>query len=246
MQLRAIEPQRLYQRVADQLAAMIQAGHWRADDRLPPERDLAATLNVSRPVVREAMVALELAGLVEVRSGSGCYVRRPQAGTQIGAVAGAEPAGPSPFELLEARRVIEGETAALAAATPTPTVLDALDAAIARMAADLDSGARDIGRDDDGDLTFHVAIARASGNATLENLVSQLWRGMRRPLFSLLSDRTRLPANARRALDQHRRIRAAIALGDPAAARTAMHDHIDDVARILMDDDAATGGGEGP
>ena len=238
MQLRAIEPQRLYQRVADQIASMIHAGHWRPDDRLPPERDLAATLAVSRPVVREAMVALELAGLVEVRTGSGCYVRRPTPGAVIGG--GADQAGPSPFELVQARRVVEGETAALAAAAPTEPVLAALDAAIGRMAADIDRGTRDIRRDDDGDLTFHVAIARATGNATLESLVSQLWCGMRRPLFSLLSDRTRLPANARRAVDQHRRIRDAVAAGDAAAARAAMHAHIDDVERILM------GQGEGP
>jgi DNA-binding FadR family transcriptional regulator len=71
----AVAAQRLYEQVAEQISALIAAGEFRPGDRLPPERDLARQLRVSRPVIREAMIALELAGSVEVRTGAGTYVR---------------------------------------------------------------------------------------------------------------------------------------------------------------------------
>src|SRR5579859_6975796 len=104
------ESGRLYERVAEELAQRIAAGEYPVGRRLPSERDLAQAYTVSRPTIREAIIALELDGLVEVRLGSGVYVtaRLPRGGE-----AGAMDVGP--FELLEARRAIEGESAALAA-----------------------------------------------------------------------------------------------------------------------------------
>ncbi len=75
MPFQAIEPRRLYRQIADQLRALIEAGEFRVGTRLPPERDLALKMGVSRPSVREALIALEVEGLVEVRMGSGIYVR---------------------------------------------------------------------------------------------------------------------------------------------------------------------------
>ena len=233
MQLRAIEPQRLYQKVAEQIGDLIRQGTWREGDRLPPERDLAAHLRVSRPVVREAMVALELAGFVEVRTGAGTYVRNPGPDAYV-KVAGEGEAGPSPFELIAARRVIEGETTALAADNPAPDLVSGLEAAMAKMDHDIRQGTQSASNEDDGDWQFHVRIAAATGNATLEAIVSQLWLGMRRPLFRALSDRVRLPQNARRALSEHRRITDRIVARDPAGARTAMHEHLDQVRDVLM------------
>ncbi|MCB9947308.1 MAG: FadR family transcriptional regulator [Rhodospirillaceae bacterium] len=233
MQLRAIEPQRLYQKVAEQIGDLIRQGTWREGDRLPPERDLALHLKVSRPVVREAMVALELAGFVEVRTGAGTYVRTPGSDAYVKIIREGE-AGPSPFELIAARRVIEGETAAIAAEAATPGLTDGLAKSMAKMDRDIGRGVQSVSNEEDGDWQFHVRIAAATGNATLETIVSQLWLGMRRPLFRALSDRVRLPANARRALGEHRRITDCIAAGDAAGARTAMHSHLDQVRDVLM------------
>src|SRR3954469_14727523 len=120
MPLQAVENRRLYRQIADQIAALIDGGEYDVGQRLPPERDLAKQLGVSRPSVREALIALEVAGLVEVRIGSGIYVlgpggkpeSEPNAGapvsTEVHALAG-------PFELMRARYTIESECAALAA-----------------------------------------------------------------------------------------------------------------------------------
>src|SRR2546430_7658516 len=111
MPIHSIEPRRLYRQIADQIRALIRSREFAAGARLPPERDLAKQLGVSRPSVREALIALEVEGLVDVRIGSGIYVRgRPEAP----ALASVEAAA-GPFELLKARYVIEAECAALAA-----------------------------------------------------------------------------------------------------------------------------------
>src|SRR6478609_7586299 len=110
MPFQSIEPRRLYRQIADQIRALIKRGEYAAGSRLPPERDLARQLGVSRPSVREALIALEVEGLVDVRIGSGIYVlaRGRNARDEVQAASG-------PFELLRARWVIEGECAALAA-----------------------------------------------------------------------------------------------------------------------------------
>ena len=111
MPFQSIEPRRLYRQIADQIRALIKRGEFVAGSRLPPERDLARQLGVSRPSVREALIALEVEGLVDVRIGSGIYVRAPDAA----AASHAQDAAAGPFELLRARYVIESECAALAA-----------------------------------------------------------------------------------------------------------------------------------
>ena len=110
--LQSIEPQRLYRQIADQLRTLIGQGEFEAGARLPAERDLARQLGVSRPSVREALIALEVEGWVEVRTGSGVYVQdRTHRSAERVAVTEW-----GPLELIRARRVVEGQTAALAAA----------------------------------------------------------------------------------------------------------------------------------
>src|SRR6516164_4645395 len=129
MPFQSIEPRRLYRQIADQIRGLIRSGEYAAGARLPPERDLAKQLGVSRPSVREALIALEVEGMVEVRIGSGIYVlaggsEHPR--TEPEAAAG-------PFELLRARYVIESECAALAAKSAKKTQLQAIADALAEM-----------------------------------------------------------------------------------------------------------------
>src|SRR5258705_3845667 len=112
MPFQSIEPRRLYRQIADQIRTLIKSGEFPAGARLPPERDLAKQLGVSRPSVREALIALEVEGLVEVRIGSGIYV---QPGGIAKAMHGMHDAEAGPFELLRARYVIEAECAAVPA-----------------------------------------------------------------------------------------------------------------------------------
>src|SRR5512133_3023990 len=109
MPLQTVEPQRLYRQIAEQVRSLIGRGEFQPGSRLPAERDLAKQLGVSRPSVREALIALEVEGWVEVRTGSGVYVlaRRDRANGKAPTEVPASEWGP--LELLRARRVIEGE-----------------------------------------------------------------------------------------------------------------------------------------
>ncbi len=129
MPIQTIESQRLYRQIAEQLSALITSGEFAIGQRLPSERELAASLGVSRPSVREALIALEIAGRVEVRVGAGIYVAAPH---PI-AVSDPDTEGQGPFELLRARWVIEGEVAALAARLATPEDLLAIRSAVEEM-----------------------------------------------------------------------------------------------------------------
>ena len=110
MPLQAEESRRLYRQIADQIAVLIEKGEYGPGERLPPERNLAKQLGVSRPSVREALIALEVEGYVEVRVGSGVYVLglRPATPATL-------PADSGPFELIRARWLIEAECGAFAA-----------------------------------------------------------------------------------------------------------------------------------
>ncbi len=231
MPITPIAPLRLYQKVAEQLAGLVAAGELRVGSRLPAERELAQSLGVSRPVVREAMIALELAGVVEVRMGSGAWVVHvPPPDLLSGGVARAlADAGSGPLALVEAREAIEGETAARAALARSDADLAALAAAIAEMRVSADAKAHGA-----ADQNFHVRVAAATGNEVLTRIVDQLWREMVSPLFLRMGDATGLFRGAREeTAHQHEAILAAIAVRDPEAARAAMHAHLACVRRVL-------------
>ena len=127
MPLQAVESRRLYRQIADQIAALIEGGEYPVGSRLPPERDLARQLRVSRPSVREALIALEVEGYVEVRVGSGVYVRSNTA-SPAPAPADELPEDSGPFELIRARWLIEAECAALAAKNASKAQVTAIEA----------------------------------------------------------------------------------------------------------------------
>lgn len=174
--LQTVEPQRLYRQIADQLRGLIGQGEFAVGARLPAERDLAKQLGVSRPSVREALIALEVEGWVEVRTGSGVYVldrshraSKPVAPTEWG-----------PLELIRARRVIEGETAAIAATIGKRKDIDAMSRAIETMRGLADREIMPL----EGDRAFHVAIVNASGNTVLVETVQSFWDSRNGPIFT--------------------------------------------------------------
>ena len=218
---------RLYERVSDDLSAQIASGAYIIGQRLPAERVLAQTYSVSRPTVREAIIALELDGLVEVRMGSGVYVTSitPRGGKAAEADVG-------PFELLEARRAIEGEACALAAVRITDAELDALTALIGEMH---DENGRDIDRSEDADRRFHVLIAEATQNSPMVTAVEALWDARARsPQYKLLSDKAHAAGVIPRT-DEHNIIVEALRTRDPERARTAMRGHLTRVLESIME-----------
>src|SRR5258706_6073061 len=106
MPIQVIETRRLYQQIADQLRELIERGEYPVGSRLPTERDLARMLGVSRPSVREALIALEVEGRVEVRMGSGVYVTEPPRGRRANVVGAL---GEGSLEIMSARALVEWE-----------------------------------------------------------------------------------------------------------------------------------------
>jgi GntR family transcriptional repressor for pyruvate dehydrogenase complex len=232
MPFQPLGTRRLYERVAEQIAALIRAGEFLPGQRLPAERDLAKTLGVSRPVVREAMIALEIAGHVEVRIGAGAFIRDKS----------LEPAptlnaGNSPSDLINARTLIEGEICALASENASEVDLAAIAATIDQMTREHDAGRPWRS----ADLAFHVAIANATGNAALARVVERLWQEQHSPVFELLSQRVNLSENWRATLNGHQQIFAALLARKPEAAKAALRAHLAQTLEVMTGDAPAAG-----
>jgi GntR family uxuAB operon transcriptional repressor len=220
--LTAVEPKRLYRQIADQIAQLIASGEFPAGSRLPAERELAVSLGVSRTSVREAIISLEMSGLVEVRVGTGIFVTVRHAG----ATGDGLDEGPGPFELLDARKLVEGEIAALAAKNGKPDDFSALQRSVEFMAAHVD----DFAVREAADREFHLRIAKATGNSSLELVVDGLWN-QRAELWGRLQHHFHTHELALQTIRDHAAIAKAIAARDMEAARAAMHRHIARVAR---------------
>lgn len=215
----ALKPRRLCRQVADQIRALIEAGELRVGDRLPAERDLADRFGVSRPTVREALIVLEVEGHIQIRMGSGVYIaRRPTAAPVILPVVD----GDGPFEILEARCIVESAISEEAARRSTPEGIARLDEMLHRMEQSLDESERAVA----ADLGFHVAIVDMIGNAALRHFAGLLSDKRTSPYFEKLASYFEGPHTWKRAVEEHREIRNAIAAGDPAAAREAMRRHL--------------------
>ncbi|KRA67329.1 GntR family transcriptional regulator [Caulobacter sp. Root656] len=220
----ATDPQKLYQQIARAIATAIGDGRYGPGDKLPSERELADDFGVSRPTIRDAMIALEFQGLVEARQGSGVYVNA------------AAPPGEDPaevevgaLELTEARRLFEGEACALSAATITEADLTRLEQVVGQMAGGVAADEAERLEQD-----FHLAIARATGNAAIEAGVADLWTlRQQSPACVALLRRARAHGGGDRA-EAHRRIVAALRRRDPRAARQALHAHLAQVVDDLL------------
>jgi len=223
MPLQAVDNRRLYRQIADQIAALIEKGEYGAGARLPPERDLAKQLGVSRPSVREALIALEVEGYVDVRVGSGVYVVGP--GPELRSP--PLPADSGPFELIRARWLIEAECAALAAKEATRAQIRAMEDALDQMEGERDRGVVPLA----SDRLFHMRIAEASGNSALALVVKTLWDQRTGPLFLRLEHHFDTPELWSLAIKEHREIVNAIARHDAGAARAAMRQHMNHAAK---------------
>lgn len=214
---------RLYRVVADRILSLINDENIKSGERLPSERDLATKLSVSRASLREAILALELGGVVEVRGGSGVYVsEKPDTAADLPEV------GPGPFEVLSARRLIESEIAAIAARVATDSAIDAILKAVLEM----EQHHANYSSNENADREFHLSIARATGNSALVGTVEYLWN-QRGRLWHRLKEHFQTEELRQLTLTDHRNILEAIAAHDPAAARRAMRAHLERVTRTF-------------
>lgn len=225
---------RAYQQVIQRVEEQILTGTLKVGDRLPPERDLAVQLEVSRAAVREAMRTLEAQGVVRAGVGSG-----ENAGTVVSAL-------PSEAltrllrlhvalnnfamgDVVAARVMLERSSASLAAGHATPETLAAVASPLAAMAGDVDREEYN-----DLDTAFHIAVAEAGGNRLVADMTIAIREAMRRPILHELEQLgERWPAVRRQLTEEHRAIHDAIAAGDPARAAELMEAHIHSSRRLL-------------
>ena len=220
--MKTAEPQRLYRQIAKQIQGLISSGEFAVGSRLPAERDLALQLGFSRPSVREALIALEVEGVIEVRTGSGIYVKSTGKKTPAKASDSNTPKDWGPLEVLSARLLVEAEVAALAAAHATPADIKAIGKALKTMQQEVRQGKPPA----EGDVAFHLAVARASANGVLMDTVNRYGQARRGPLFERLGDYFESPASWAAALAEHVEVLAAIEAHDAQRARKAMQTHL--------------------
>jgi DNA-binding FadR family transcriptional regulator len=216
--IQVIEPPRLYRQVADQLRQMIDSGEYAVGSRLPSERDLAERFGLSRPTVREALIALEVEGRIRIRVGSGIYVRAATESMQPPSQNNDE----GPFELLRAREFIEGAVAAEAAVHAGPEDVERLDDVLTRMKTSNHPSESMIRIDRE----FHTSVAGVLKNAVLVRFIGEMFDQRFNPYFERLSIYFENRQSWQAAIDEHVSVRDAIAAHDPAGAKAAMQQHL--------------------
>ncbi len=222
MAVKPAETRRLYLQIADKLRALIEEQGFAPNARLPSERELALMLGVSRPSVREALVALELEGRVEIRMGSGVYICAPSApGARSSLPPGTE-FGESLLEIMTARMVIEGAIAANVAAFGKPKALKALREIYERMALEVAKGQIPLA----ADRAFHLAVAQMSGNDVLVRTVAGLFDERHSPLSSKLRVHFEGEETWAAALSEHKDILDALESRDAIQAQASMQRHL--------------------
>lgn len=214
--------------MAELLEKEIVSGQFTAGTKLPSERQLAARLSVSRPLVREALRSLVERGLIEVAPGRGAFVRpvrTSDAARPLDALYRRQ--NVTPRDLMEARMMLEREAAGLAAERAEPQDLEMLERALGRL--DRASGLIERAR---WDVTIHALIARMSRNPVIETMFGSIASLTFELILRSLGD----PSVAREGLPYHREIFEAIRAGDLQGAREAMEGHLSVAARLYGKD----------
>ena len=222
--LRPLQRPRLYEQVVGQIQAWITQNGLEVGDRLPPERELASRLGVSRATVSQALVAMEVVGVVSVRHGDGVVLVEPAGSAKV--VNALRRHAQQLPEIIEAREALETKLAALAAGRRTESDLAAMDEALAFMERDIASGGRGV----EGDERFHAAVTAAGHSPLLARLMAEISDLIRETRISSLSQPDR-PVNSLRG---HRKIADAIRAGDAEAAALAMQEHVAMVSDVAL------------
>lgn len=222
--LRPVTRPRLYEQVAQQILEWVRENDLHVGDRLPPERELATRLGVSRATVSQALVAMEVVGIVHVRHGDGAVLVDSSGSSRL--VDALRRHAQQLPDVIDAREALESKLAALAAVRRTDDDLARIDAALEVMAKDIAAGGRGV----EGDELFHAAVTTAGHSALLQRLMGEISELVKETRIESLSQ----PERPRESLEGHRRIAAAIRDRDAAAATEAMRDHVERVSDVAL------------
>ncbi|WP_426226459.1 FadR/GntR family transcriptional regulator [Pseudarthrobacter sp. DSP2-3-2b1] len=223
-QISRVSRPRLYEQLVEQIMDYIEAAQLAPGDTLPPERELAERLGVSRATLAQALVALEVLGVIDVQHGTGAVlVYRPNVPSVIKGLREHRSRLP---EIVEARSTLEVKLAELAAARRSDGDMEAIDAALEAMAEEVASGAKGA----HGDELFHQAVTAAAHSAVLGQLMTFI-AGM---VLETRLESLGQPGRPEQSLASHRRIADAIRAQDPSGAAAAMLEHIELVSDVAL------------
>jgi GntR family transcriptional repressor for pyruvate dehydrogenase complex len=228
MEARPVSRKCISDEIVNQIREMIDHGRLQPGDRLPAERKLAEQFGVSRTTVREGIKILSESGLLTSRQGAGTFVSRPDDGARGGSLIDAVLAGNHDLQdVFEVRKMLEPEIAALAARNGSPDAKTRLEAILMEQEQAIDSG------ESGGNIDhrFHQALAEASGNPVLREMVAALHEGFSRSR----SEEVQSPQRQKASLAAHRAIVEAVRNGHAMQAERAMREHLDEVERIIFD-----------
>ncbi|MGA8942349.1 MAG: FadR/GntR family transcriptional regulator [Thermoactinomyces sp.] len=231
MDLKPIKTRKIYEEVVEQIRQLIQEGKLQSGDKLLSERELSERLKVSRASVREALSALELLGLIEVKPGQGTFVREADMDSIIGPMALILSMEKDIiFELLEARKILEVEAAGLAAERASEEDLKAIEQALIQMNKDLDQNR--LG--ETADHNFHYAIAHATQNSILQLFMNTISDTMKKTLRLSREQLYATPEMPERLYREHEYIYRAILQRNPQLARKHMLEHLAGVEEFMI------------
>ena len=228
MEARPVSRKCISDEIVNQIREMIDHGRLQPGDRLPAERKLAEQFGVSRTTVREGIKILSESGFLTSRQGAGTFVSRPDDGARGGSLIDAVLSGNHDLQdVFEVRKMLEPEIAALAARNGSPDAKTRLEAILMEQEQAIDSGESGAGIDQ----RFHQALAEASGNPVLREMVSALHEGFSRSR----AEEVQSPQRQKASLAAHRAIVEAVRNGHAMQAERAMREHLDEVERIIFD-----------
>ena len=222
--LRPVSRPRLYEQVAQQILAWVRESGLEVGDRLPPERDLAVRLGVSRATVSQALVAMEVVGVINVRHGDGAVLVDSTGSSKV--VDALRRHAQQLPAIIEAREALESKLATLAAVRRTEADLARINSALADMERDIAAGGRGV----EGDEAFHAAVTIAGHSALLQRLMSEISDLIKETRLESLSQ----PGRPQESLEGHRAIADAIRDRNPDAAAAAMRTHIEKVSDVAL------------
>ncbi len=222
--LRPLHRPRLYEQLVERLREYVREVGLKAGDRLPSERELAARLGVSRNTLKQATVALEVQGVLEIRHGGGTYLRRRDLTVEpLDTLLQRRQLLP---DILDTRDAVEPKLAALAAERRTDADLAQLTSALAVMADEIDCG--ELG--EEGDRLFHLAVSVAAHS----QILAEFYHRLAPQVTESRRESLRQPGRPVRSLAQHRQIFDAIADADPRRAAKAARQHVRTVGEVRL------------
>jgi GntR family transcriptional repressor for pyruvate dehydrogenase complex len=228
-----VQTKKVYMKIVEQVRDLIKEGRLKPGDKLPPEQILAEEFGTSRPSVREALSALEILGITESRGGKGNFIKDnfnfPLYEQKFRELEEEE----SPFELLEARKVLETEIAGLAAKKATEEEIAVIQGSLNKMK----DAMTNIPEIMEFDREFHINIAKAAHNNLLFSMMIYLTDLSKEKLWINLKEKSwSIPGHTQKYFEEHNEILKAIKNKDSKGARNRMYDHLAGVERDLLNE----------